>query len=50
MMRSRFDEQLASLNRELVTMGGLCEEVIAAAARALLEGDTAAEARVKPLE
>ena len=28
-MRSRFDEQLAQLNRELIEMGALCEEVIA---------------------
>ena len=28
-MRSRFDEQLALLNRELIEMGALCEEVIA---------------------
>ena len=30
-MRSRFDQQLALLNRELIEMGALCEEVIAAA-------------------
>ena len=28
-MRSRFDEQLALLNRELIEMGAPCEEVIA---------------------
>ena len=28
-MRNRFDEQLALLNRELIEMGALCEEVIA---------------------
>ena len=28
-MRSRLDEQLALLNRELIEMGALCEEVIA---------------------
>ena len=39
-MRSRFDQQLALLNRELIEMGALCEEVIAAAAKALMEGDT----------
>ena len=26
-MRSRFDEQLALLNRELIEMGALCEEM-----------------------
>ena len=47
-MRSRFDEQLALLNREMIEMGALCEEVIASAAKALLEGDTALAAQVKP--
>ena len=47
-MRSHFDEQLALLNRELIEMGALCEEVIAAAAKALMEGDTALAAQVKP--
>ena len=27
-MRSRFDEQLAMLNTELIEMGALCEEAI----------------------
>ena len=45
-MRSRFDQQLALLNRERIEMGALCEEVIAAAAKALMEGDTALAARV----
>ncbi|MGE4485040.1 MAG: phosphate signaling complex protein PhoU [Oscillospiraceae bacterium] len=38
-MRSKFDEQLALLNRELITMGALCENAIAMAAKALLTGD-----------
>ena len=38
-MRSRFDEQLAELNSELIEMGALCEEVIALATKALAEGD-----------
>ena len=49
-MRSRFDEQLALLNRELIEMGALCEEVIALAAQSLTEGDTALSARVSPLD
>ena len=49
-MRSRFDEQLALLNRELIEMGALCEEVIALAAQSLAEGDTALAARVSPLD
>ncbi|MDO4552444.1 MAG: phosphate signaling complex protein PhoU [Bacillota bacterium] len=38
-MRSKFDQQLALLNRELIEMGALCEEAIAAAARALSDGE-----------
>ena len=38
-MRSKFDEQLLQLNRELVSMGALCETAIGASAKALLEGD-----------
>ena len=45
-MRSRFDEQLALLNRELIEMGSLCEEVIALASRALTEGDRELAAKV----
>ena len=49
-MRSRFDEQLALLNRELIEMGSLCEEVIALASRALTEGDRELAATVAPLD
>mgnify|MGYP004661076801 FL=1 len=49
-MRSRFDEQLALLKRELIEMGALCEEVIALAAQSLTEGDTALAAGVFPLD
>lgn len=45
-MRSRFDEQLALLNRELIEMGALCEDAIAAAANALESGDALAAKRV----
>jgi len=38
-MRNRFDEQLFELNRELIEMGALCEEAIASAAKALVNGD-----------
>ena len=40
-MRRQFDQQLALLNRELIEMGALCEEVIALASKALTEGDPA---------
>lgn len=35
-MRNTFDEQLALLSKELTSMGALCEEAIAASAKALL--------------
>ena len=36
-MRKSFDEQLAELNNELIEMGALCEEAIAAAAKTLAD-------------
>ncbi len=47
-MRSRFDEQLGLLNHEMIEMGALCEEVIALAASALTQGDTALATKVVP--
>ncbi|MPM67307.1 Phosphate-specific transport system accessory protein PhoU [bioreactor metagenome] len=38
-MRSRFDQQLSLLKKELTEMGALCEQAIAAAAKALLNRD-----------
>ena len=38
-MRSKFDEQLARLNNDMIEMGALCEEAIALAAQAITEGD-----------
>jgi phosphate transport system protein len=49
-MRSRFDEQLSLLNRELIQMGAYCEEAIADTAKALLGGDHDMIARVAALE
>lgn len=49
-MRSRFDEQLATLNKELIEMGALCEEAIADAAKALMTADEKTAAKVEPLE
>ena len=49
-MRSRFDEQLGLLNRELIEMGALCEDVIGMASKALLAGDMALAKRVAPLD
>jgi phosphate transport system protein len=49
-MRSRFDEQLARLNQELITMGALCEEVITLVSSALTEGDSEIAAKVAPVD
>lgn len=38
-MRSRFDEQLLRLKRELTEMGQLCEDAISLATEALTQGD-----------
>ena len=38
-MRSRFDEQLAELNKELITMGALCEEAISCAVKCLTDNN-----------
>ncbi len=50
MMRSRFDEQLATLNKELIQMGALCEEGIAIASRALTAGDARLSRKVVLLD
>lgn len=39
-MRSKFDEQLELLNKEMIGMGSLCESAIAKATKALAEGNT----------
>ena len=46
-MRSRFDEQLSELNRELIEMGTMCEEAIASAAKAMSDGDMELAAKVR---
>lgn len=38
-MRSRFDEQLAVLNKEMIEMGALCEEIISKVLEALTNED-----------
>lgn len=48
-MRSKFDQEMALLHRELIRMGGLCEEAIALTAKAL-DGDKQLAARVPALE
>lgn len=49
-MRSRFDEQLSILNKELLEMGALCEEAIAIVAQALVDGDENLASKAEPLE
>ncbi len=49
-MRSRFDEQLALLNKELITMGAQCENAIALSVKALLTGDMALAKKVRMIE
>lgn len=49
-MRSRFDEQLALLNKELIEMGAMCEESIDMATRALSEYDKELAKKVAPLD
>lgn len=44
-MRNRFDEQLTLLNHNLIEMGALCENIIALAAKALLDGDASCAAQ-----
>ncbi len=48
-MRSRFDEQLAALNTDMIEMGALCEEAIALAARALTTGELSKAEEVEPI-
>lgn len=38
-MKSRFDEQLFELNREIIEMGAICEEAISGATQALINND-----------
>ena len=49
-MKIRKDRQLAQLNRELTEMGALCEDAIAAASKALMEGDRELAKKVAPIE
>ena len=48
-MRSGFDKQLTELNREMISMGSLCENAIAMSAKALLDGDAALAKKVSEL-
>ena len=48
-MRTRFDEQLSTLNRDLIHMGSICEEAIALAAKALANRDPELARKTEPL-
>lgn len=48
-MRPKFDEQLELLNKELITMGALCEKAIAVSAQALADGNPELAGTVPPL-
>jgi phosphate transport system protein len=48
-MRSRFDEQLHSLNGQLITMGTMCEEAILIASKALINDDRKLAGDVAPI-
>lgn len=50
MVRRRFDEQLALLNKELLEMGSLCEGIISLSVNALLCGDDSLAKKVSGLE
>ncbi|MDR1263100.1 MAG: phosphate signaling complex protein PhoU [Oscillospiraceae bacterium] len=49
-MRKRYEQQLETMHTNLIQMGALCEDAIAGAAKALLEGDDATRAKTTALE
>ena len=48
-MRSRFDNQLAELNRELIEMGAMCEESISAFSAMLMDSSHIAPISISSL-
>lgn len=48
-MRSKFDEQLHLLKKEIIKTGALCEEAIAIAGKALASGDAVLAKKVAPI-
>lgn len=46
-MRNRFDEQLGLLNKEMIEMGSMCEELISMVSKALIEGNLELAHQVK---
>ena len=49
-MRIKFDEQLILLNREMISMGALCEDAISMATKALIDGNMELIPKVKDIE
>lgn len=49
-LRIKFEEQLELLNKEMVSLGALCEEVITLASEAMLKSDSSIATKVKPLD
>lgn len=49
-MRNKFNEQLGLLNKEIISMGALCENAIALAAQALISGNFSLAKKVHDIE
>lgn len=49
MMRSRFDEQLATLHKELTQMGAMCEEIISYTSKALTSQEQGWQGKIEGL-
>lgn len=49
MMRSRFDEQLMLLNKEMIEMGALCEDAIELVAKSLENNEVEIYKKVRPI-
>lgn len=48
-MRSRFDQQLALLNRELTLMGALCEEILSKVSQSMMDWDPDLKKNIQPV-
>ena len=48
-MRNRFNEQLEYLNKKMIEMGSLCEDLISIAVTSLIEGNVEKAKAVVPL-
>lgn len=48
-MRSRFDQQLALLNRELTLMGALCEDILSKVSQSMMDWDPDLGKNIQPV-